>query len=290
MFEDPEPSKLKPRRSCLYSPGINVKAMEKAKSLPADVVIFDLEDAVAPELKSSARDMIANQINIGGYGKREVVIRINDLNSPWGKDDLDMANRINPDAILVPKIKSAADIGTIDALLNDGIALWVMIETPMAILNITEIAAMAQTTKLSAFIIGTNDLAKEMRARMTPDRIAFQQSLGMTILAARSYDLIAIDGVYNDFQNQAGLEEECRQGQIMGFDGKSLIHPAQIDTANQIFAPNEDELVHAQAIITAFALPENSNKGVIKVDGKMTEILHLEQAKRTIAIHDAIIA
>lgn len=288
MFNDALQKSNRPRRSCLYSPAINDKAMEKAKSLLADVVIFDLEDAVAPEYKAQARKMLADQISAGGYGNREMVVRINNLNSPWGNDDLEMVNTIKPDAILVPKITCANDVMAIDAQLNDDIALWVMIETPQSILNISEIGAASKATKLSAFIVGTNDLAKDMRAIITPDRAAFQHALSMTLLAARAHDVIAIDGVYNDFQDLVGLGNECRQGQIMGFDGKSLIHPAQIETANRIFAPGEEEVALARAIIAAFALSENHGKGVIKVDGKMTEILHLEQAKRLISMYEMI--
>lgn len=278
----------KPRRSCLYTPGINGKAMEKGKSLAADIVMLDLEDAVAPDLKDEARRLVADMVNTKPYGKREVIIRMNEFSSSWAKDDLDMINDAKPDGALVPKIQTAQDIIDIDAQLGDGIALWVMIEMPLAILNIKEIAAASRQTKLAGFIIGTNDLAKEFRATATPDRAAFQHALIVTLTAARAYDLIAIDGVYNDIQNAAGLEDECRQGQIMGYDGKTLIHPNQIDIANKIFSPAVDDIEKAHAIVAAFELPENRNKGVIKVDGKMTELLHLAQARRLIAMHDAI--
>ncbi len=280
----------RPRRSCLYTPGINAKAMEKGKSLPADIIMLDLEDAVAPDLKEEARDMVANMIQSNPYGKREIIIRMNEFASPWGKDDLTMINDVRPDGALVPKVQSAQDIFDIDAHLDDGIALWVMVEMPLALLNIQEIAAASQSTKLAGFIIGTNDLAKEFRAAATPDRAAFQHALSVTLTAARAYDLIAIDGVYNDIQNASGLEDECYQGQIMGYDGKTLIHPNQIDSANRIFAPAIDDIEKAQAIVAAFELPENRNKGVIKVNGKMTELLHLVEAKRLIAMHEAIAA
>lgn len=278
----------RPRRSCLYTPGINGKAMEKGKSLPADIIMLDLEDAVAPDLKDEARNLVANIVSEKPYGKREVIIRMNELSSPWGKDDLEMINRNKPDGALVPKVQTAQDIFDIDAQLDDGIALWVMIEMPLAILNIQDIAAASQSTKLAGFIIGTNDLAKEFRATATPDRAAFQHALSVTLIAARAYDLIAIDGVYNNIQNASGLEDECRQGQIMGYDGKTLIHPNQIDITNRIFSPAIDDIEKAHAIVAAFELPENRNKGVIKVDGKMTELLHLVEAKRLIAMYDAI--
>ncbi len=278
----------RPRRSCLYTPGINHKAMEKGKSLAADIIMLDLEDAVAPELKDEARNLVANIVSEKPYGKREVIIRMNEVSSPWAKDDLTMINAVKPDGALVPKVQTAQDIFDIDARLDDGIALWVMIEMPLAILNIQDIAAASQSTKLAGFIIGTNDLAKEYRATTTPDRAAFQHALSVTLIAARAYNLIAIDGVYNDIQNASGLEDECRQGQIMGYDGKTLIHPNQIDITNRIFSPAIDDIEKARAIVAAFELPENRNKGVIKVDGKMTELLHLVEAKRLIAMHDAI--
>jgi len=252
------------------------------------MIILDLEDAVTPDLKSQARELISQVILAKPYGKREVIVRINELKSPWGLDDLAAVNILKPDGILIPKIETPDDIYEIDAQLNDGIALWVMIEMPLAILNIKEIAATSKNSKLSGFIIGTNDLAKEMRATPCPDRAAFQHALSITLIAARAYNLIAIDGVYNNIHNESGLEAECRQGLIMGFDGKTLIHPAQIDITNAIFSPSSEDISKARAIVSAFELPENQGKGVIKVDGKMTELLHLAQAKRVIAMHEAI--
>ncbi len=280
----------RPRRSCLYTPGINAKAMAKSKSLPVDNIILDLEDAIAPDLKSTARDLVADMVRTNPYGKREVIIRMNELSSLWAKDDVTMINQLRPDGALVPKVQTAQDIVNIDAQLEDGIALWVMIEMPLAILNIQQIAAASQSTKLAGFIIGTNDLAKEFRATPTPERAAFHHALSVTLIAARAYGLIAIDGVYNDIQNAAGLEDECRQGQIMGYDGKTLIHPNQIDITNAIFSPTIDDIEKARAIIAAFELPENRNNGVIKLGGKMVELLHLAEAKRLIAMHDAITA
>ena len=257
--------------------------------LPVDVVMLDLEDAVAPDLKSEARYNIEQILSSNPFGNRETIVRINALETSWGKDDLAIVNLIKPDGVLVPKVETADDIIAIDGLLGEGIALWVMIEMPLAILNIQEIAAASSSTKLAGFVLGTNDLAKEMRATATPDRAAFMHALNVSLIAARAYGLIAIDGVYNDIKNEAGLAAECRQGQILGFDGKTLIHPTQIEVANSIYSPSDDEIAQAQDIIAAFDLPENQGKGVIKVNGKMTEILHLEQAKRLIAVHNAIL-
>jgi len=284
---------FRPRRSCLYMPGANARALEKAKTLAADMLILDLEDAVAPEAKQEARVTILNAVSERAYGAREVVIRINGLDTEWGHDDMAMAVSAGPDGVLAPKVTSGAEVRDIDRLLTDlgapeDLGLWVMIEMPLAILNIQEIAAAAIDTRLAGFVMGTNDLAKELSAVPTPDRTAFQVSLSLALAAARAYGLVAIDGVYNDVKNGAGLVAECRQGLILGFDGKTLIHPAQLQPANEIFSPDPEAVSQAQAVIEAFALPENRGRGVIKVNGKMTERLHLEQAERLVAIHDAI--
>lgn len=286
-------SAIRPRRSCLYMPGANAKALEKAKTLPADVLLLDLEDAVAPEAKESAREAVVAAVSAKGYGKREVVVRINALSTPWGRDDLRAAAAAGPDGILAPKVNCADDIIALDdALTEAGFAdtatLWVMIETPRAFLNIAEIAAAAKATRLSVFVLGLNDYAKETRARAIPGRAPFHYALGAAIAAARAEGVTAIDGVYNDIADQRGFEDECKQGLDFGFDGKTLIHPSQIETANTVFAPSADEIARARAVIDAFALPENAGKGVIKVDGKMTELLHLEEAKRVVAVAEAI--
>jgi len=285
----------RPRRSLLYMPGDKAKVLEKAKALPADTLMFDLEDAVAPDNKPLARDAVAATTKAGGYGQRELLIRINGLDTEWGQADLEAAVAAGPHAILVPKVETAADIKTIDAALTkagapDTLALWVMIEMPKAILNIHEIAAASETTRLAAFVMGTNDLAKEYRALWTPDRLAFQTALQLTVAAARAYDLLAIDGVYNDIQNLDGLRAECEQGRVLGFDGKTLIHPAQLEITNEVFSPAEADIEQARAVIAAFDLPENAGKGVIKVNGKMTELLHLEEARRTVSVAEAIAA
>ncbi|MBY9065903.1 CoA ester lyase [Hyphomonas sp. WL0036] len=286
-------TKHRPRRSCLYMPGANTRALEKAREIPADTLILDLEDAVAPEAKEEARAAILAAVSQGGYGKREIVIRMNGLDTPWGHDDLKAIATSGAHAVLAPKVTSHRDIERLSQLLKeagapDDMALWVMIETPLAILNIKEIAASAIGTHLTTFVMGTNDLAKEYRARMTPDRIAFQTALQLSMAAARAYSLNAIDGVYNDIKNENGFRDECEQGRDLGFDGKTLIHPSQVDEANRIFAPSPHDVEQAKAVIEAFADPANAGKGVLKVNGKMTELLHLEEANRIVAMDEAI--
>lgn len=280
---------IRPRRSCLYIPGANAKALEKAKTLDADVLILDLEDSVAPEAKAEARAAIVAALAGGGYGKREIVVRVNALSTEWGRADIDAALKAAPAGILVPKIARAADvIAANDALGVTGPALWIMIETPRAVLNIAEIAAAAQKSRLSTFVMGLNDLAKETRMHAGEHRAPFHTALSLAVTAARAHGIVAIDGVYNDIGNQAGFVDECRQGLTFGFDGKTLIHPSQIEAANTVFAPSPEEVAQARAVIAAFALPENAGKGVIKVDGRMTELLHLDQAKRAVALANAI--
>jgi len=276
-------------------PGANAKALEKAKSLAADVLLLDLEDSVAPEAKAEARAQVAAAVQTGGYGKREVIVRVNALATPWGRDDIAAAGAAKPDGMLAPKVESAAQVRELDAAMSAaGFAadatLWVMIETPRAILNLAEIAAAARGTRLSCFVMGLNDLAKETRARTGADRAAFHAALSLAVTAARAEGLTAIDGVYNDIADSAGFEAECRQGLEFGFDGKTLIHPSQIDVCNAVFAPTDEEVARARAIIAAFALPQNAGKGVIKVDGKMTELLHLDEAKRVVSVAEAISA
>lgn len=285
----------RPRRSFLYMPGDKTKVLEKGKTLPADALIVDLEDAVAPDNKQIARDAACAAVKAGGYGQRELIIRMNGFDTDWGADDLKAAVAAEPDGILAPKVETAADIHTLNEALTaagapDTLALWVMIEMPRAIFNLHDIAACAGTTRLAGFVMGTNDLAKEYRAQWTPDRLAFQTALQLSVAAARAYDLVALDGVYNNIQNAEGLAAECAQGRVLGFDGKTLIHPAQIDLTNTAFSPAEEDVIQARAVIEAFALPENAGKGVIKVNGKMTELLHLEEAQRTVTVAEAITA
>ena len=285
----------RPRRSCLYMPGANMRALEKAKTIPADTLIFDLEDAVAPDAKSEAREAVCAAAKDDGYGNREIIIRINGLDTDWGLDDIKAAVEAGPDGILAPKVIDAGDIDRLNDAMSragapDDMGLWVMIEMPKAILNIHEIAECAGRTRLTGFVMGTNDLAKEYRSVATQDRLAFQHAFGQTLAAARAYNLLAIDGVYNNFKYPHGLRRECEQGRVLGFDGKTLIHPAQVDITNEVFAPDEADVDQANAIIEAFAAPENAGKGVIKVNGKMTELLHLEEAQRTVEIANAISA
>ena len=286
----------RPRRSCLYMPGANARALEKAKTLPADTLIFDLEDAVAPEVKAEARDTISAALAGGGYGPREIVIRINGLDTEWGQDDLKAAVAAGSNAILAPKVIDGGDIDRLnDALSRAGapedLDLWVMIEMPKAIFNIKDIAEAVGRTRLKAFVMGTNDLAKELRAvNDPPHRTAFQTALQLSVAAARAYDLVAIDGVFNGIGDEEGLAAECRQGRILGFDGKTLIHPSQLAVTNEVFAPAAEDVAQAQAVIEAFADPANAGKGVLKVNGKMTELLHLEEARRTVDIAKSIAA
>ena len=284
---------IRPRRSVLYMPGANERALEKAKSLPADSLILDLEDAVAPEAKVEARERVCAAVKAGGYGPRELVIRVNSPDTEWGEDDIKAACAAGPDAILAPKVDSADDIARLDAAMKSAPgdktpALWVMIETPLAILNIKEIAAEAKRSHLTGFVMGTNDLIKDFRAEPLADRSNLATTLTLALAAARAYDLLAFDGVYNDIQNTEGFAAECRQGRAFGFDGKTLIHPSQLDPCNEIYAPAPDAVAHARDVIAAFAEPENKGKGVLKVNGKMTELLHLAQAERMVAMAEAI--
>ncbi len=288
-------SEIRPRRSVLYMPGSNPRALEKAKSLAADTLILDLEDAVAPDAKAEARDLVCAAAKSGDYGDREIVIRINGLETPWGIDDLEAACAAGPDAILLPKVFSGQMIISADNLLDDAGApkhtkLWAMIETPLAILHAEEIASMRTTTRLNCFVMGTNDLALELGCDQTADRDPMKASLSWAMLAGRAYDLAVIDGVYNDIGNEGGFRASCGQGSEFGFDGKTLIHPTQIAPANEIFAPPEDEVVWARRIIAEFDKPENSAKGVLKIEGRMVERLHVEGAIRLVALADAIAA
>jgi citrate lyase subunit beta/citryl-CoA lyase len=276
-------------------PGSNAKALAKAGALPADMLVLDLEDAVAPEQKADARAAVGHRLAVGDLGHREVLVRCNGLDSEWGRDDLAASVSAGADGVLLPKVTSAGDVFAIDSVLDDfgadaGLGLWAMIEMPLALLNIREIAAAARDTRLVGLVMGLNDLAKELRATPTADRHAFQSALSMTVLAARAFDLIALDAVFNDIADEAGLRAECEQGRALGFDGKTLIHPAQLPVANAVFCPGEGELEHARAVIAAFELPENRGKGVISVEGRMTELLHLEQARRLVARAAAIAA
>jgi len=287
--------KIRPRRSVLYMPGANDRALEKARSLPADALILDLEDSVAPDAKLAARDKVIAAVKSGGYGAREIVIRVNALDTPWGADDLKAAASVKADAILVPKVSRPGDMVSAAKLLKANAApaetrLWAMMETPLAILNARDIASVAADAdqRFSCLVLGTNDLLKESRARALGDRFAIVPWLAMSVLAARSYGLDVIDGVYNDFKDEAGFRAECEQGRTLGMDGKTLIHPSQIEPCNQIFSPSDEEVSWSRKVIEAFALPEHRGKGVITVDGRMVERLHLVMAERVVAIWEAI--
>ena len=288
-------SSIRPRRSVLYMPGANERALEKAKTLPADSLILDLEDAVAPEAKAEARERVCNTVKAGGYGPRELIIRVNGLDTEWGKADIKAAAQANPDAILAPKVATAEDIRWIDEAIAEGGAsekprLWVMIETPLSILNIKEIAAAAKSTRLAGFVMGSNDLVKDFRAEPMPGRENLAACYTLAIAAARAYDLLVFDGVYNDIANAEGFVAEAKQARAFGFDGKTLIHPSQVEPCNAIFAPPADAVAQAKDVIAAFADPANAGKGVLKVNGKMTELLHLAQARRMVAVAEAIAA
>lgn len=263
-------------------PGSNARAIDKARGLDADVLIFDLEDAVAPEAKAEARAQVVAAIGQGGFGAREVVIRVNGAQTEWHGGDIAAVVAARPDAMLLPKVRCAADITGVAA---DGVPLWAMIETSAAILAIGEIAA---AKALTGLVMGTNDLALDMRAEAGAGREAFRFALSATVTAARAYGRLAIDGVFNAIGDDEGLAAECAQGRRFGFDGKSLIHPSQIDAANAAFAPSDDAIERARRVIAAFDAPENAGKGVLKVDGKMTERLHLDEARRTVAMVEAI--
>jgi len=281
----------RPRRSALYLPATNAKALAKARTLPADIVILDLEDSVAPEAKEEARAAAVVAVREGGWGQCEVAIRANGLDTPWGAADLAAIAASGADAALVPKVSSPADIDQCQAALAgapDAMQLWAMIETCAAVFALEGIAAKAASTRLSLWVMGINDLAKEMRAQQTAERTPFQPFLSLAVAAARLHGLTILDGVCNEFRDLAVFEAEARQGLLFGFDGKSLIHPAQVDPCNAVFSPGADELARARAVIDAFALPENAGRGVIRVDGKMTELLHLEQAKRLVAMAERI--
>ncbi|MGF7153005.1 HpcH/HpaI aldolase/citrate lyase family protein [Novosphingobium gossypii] len=281
----------RPRRSALYLPASNAKAIAKARTLPCDVVILDLEDAVAPDAKEEARAAAVAAVAEGGFGHREVAIRVNGIDTEWGAADVAAVAGSNADAVLVPKVDGPADIDRYDMALASAAAdlqLWAMIETCSSVLSLEPIAAQARDTRLSLWIMGTNDLAKEMRAQLTPDRTPFLPFLSQAVAAARMHGVAILDGVCNEFRDLDIFSAEARQGRLFGFDGKSLIHPAQIDPCNAVFSPGEAELEWATSVIAAFALPENRGKGVIKVDGRMTELLHLEQAQRLVAIAEQI--
>jgi citrate lyase subunit beta/citryl-CoA lyase len=278
---------IRPRRSALYLPASNAKAIIKARSVAADVIILDLEDSVATEMKDEARAAALAAVREGGFGTREVAIRANGLDTEWGAADLAAIARSGADAVLVPKISSVADIARCQSALASAppeMQLWAMIETCACLPNLNQIAALAETTRLSLWVMGINDLAKEMRARLTPERSPFLPILSLAVAAARTHGLTILDGVCNEFRDLGLFKAEAEQGLLFGFDGKSLIHPNQIAPCNAVFSPNAEELAWANTVIAAFALPQNAGKGAIQIEGKMTELLHLDQAQRLVAV------
>jgi citrate lyase subunit beta/citryl-CoA lyase len=282
---------IRPRRSLLFMPGSNQRAMEKAAELPADGLIFDLEDAVAPEMKDRARAMVAAEVGQGGYGRRELVLRVNALDTEWGEGDLGMASAMCIDAVLLPKVESAERVReTVTRLDRAGapsdIAIWCMIETPRGVLAAAEIAG--ASPRVAALVMGTSDLTADLQARATPDRLALLTSLQLVLLAARAHGLAALDGVHLDLVDDAGFAAACAQGRTLGFDGKTLIHPKQIAPANAAFAPSGDEVAQARKIIAAHEAALAAGNGITVVDGRLIENLHVAAAHRTVALAEAI--
>lgn len=280
-----------PRRSALYMPGANDKALEKAKTLPTDAIIFDTEDSVAPDMKAVAREKVAAAVRSGEYGNRELTIRINGLDTEWWRDDLESACAAGPSGVVVPKINSADDVALVEAIMSeagasDSMAIWAMLETPAAMEAAVEIATSSE--RLTVLIMGTNDLAKELRAALVPGRAPLLWGLGRCVNAARFAGKVILDGVYNDVKSPEGFAAECQQGSEMGFDGKTLIHPTQVEPCNEAFSPSDAEIEHARKVIAAFEEGIAAGQGVITVDGRMIENLHVDNARRALAIADAI--
>lgn len=271
----------RPSRSALYIPGSKDRALEKAKTLPVDIILFDLEDAVAPDEKENARRTLAGALGAGGYGTRQRIVRINGLDTAWGAADAEAVFTMSCDAVLLPKVNSAADVDALAALIPD-LPIWAMMETPLGILNAAEIAA---HPRIAGFVMGTNDLAKDLNAQ---NRAAMTTSLQLCLLAARAHGIVALDGVYNAFKDDDGLKIECAEGRAMGFDGKTLIHPAQVAICNAAFGPTAEEIDLAERQIAAFDAVMATGQGVAVVDGKIVENLHIETAKATLAKATAI--
>lgn len=281
----------RPRRSILYMPGANTRALEKGRTLPADGLILDLEDAVAPDAKVQARENVVKALEEGGYGKREILLRINGLDTPWGHADAQAAAKSKADAILIPKVESAAQVRQVENIMEqagapDSMTIWCMMETPMGMLHAEEIAQSSR--RLAGFVMGTSDLAKDLRCAHTPLRLPMITSLGLCLLAARAYGLAIVDGVYLNLEDDEGFAASCVQGKELGFDGKSLIHPKTVAKANEVFAPSAEEVAWARKIIEAHAEAERQGKGVVVVDGKLIENLHVAAARRQVELAEAI--
>jgi citrate lyase subunit beta / citryl-CoA lyase len=282
---------IRPRRSVLYMPGSNARAQEKAKTLVADGLILDLEDAVAPGAKEEARAIVCANAASHDYGNREIIIRVNGLDTPWGRDDIVAAAAAQPDAILLPKVESAGQVMEVEGIMSvagagPNVSIWCMMETPLGILKAEEIAA--SSPRVECFVMGTSDLVKDLQAQHTTMRLPVITSLGLCLLAGRAYGLTVLDGVYLDLADESGFLASCVQGLELGFDGKTLIHPKQLASTNEVFAPSEEEVAHARSVIKAFEEAEAQGKGVVLVDGKLIENLHVEIAKSKVAMADAI--
>ncbi|PCJ58392.1 MAG: CoA ester lyase [Rhodospirillaceae bacterium] len=285
------PKTARPRRSVLYMPGSNARALEKARSLPADGLIFDLEDAVAPDAKEMGRTQVCEALKTGGYGNREILLRVNGTDTPWGQADLVAAATAGANGVLLPKIDNAKQVREAEATLvangaPDDLAIWCMMETPTGILHAEEIAG--ASPRLGGFVMGTSDLAKDLHAAHTPMRLPMLTSLGICLLAARAFGLAIVDGVYLDLGDAEGFADACRQGVELGFDGKTLIHPKQISAANTAFAPSEAEIAFSHKIIDAHKAAAAEGKGVVVVDGKLIENLHVQNAERMVQMATAI--
>jgi citrate lyase subunit beta/citryl-CoA lyase len=283
--------RARPRRSVLYMPGSNARALEKGRGLPADGLILDLEDAVAPDAKATAREQIASALQQGGYGRREIVVRVNALDSPWGRDDVKALAGSGADALLLPKVESAAMVHELEGLMEaagapNTLGIQCMMETPLGMLNAKEVAS--ASPRITCLVMGTSDLVKDLQAAHTPERLPVLTSLGLCILAARAYGIAIVDGVHLDLDDAEGFAAHCRQGKELGFDGKTLIHPKTIITANEVFAPSQQEIDWSHRIIAAHAEATAAGKGVVVVDGKLVENLHVENAKRLVALSAAI--
>ena len=282
---------IRPRRSILYMPGSNPRALEKGRVLAADGLILDLEDSVAPDAKALARDQISRAISAGGYGKRELIVRVNEIKSPWGLDDLKAVATMGADAILLPKVESADSVKQIEEIIasasaSNDLTIWCMMETPLGVLNAKEIAH--ASPKVEALVMGTSDLAKDLHCSHRPDRLAFLTSLGLCMLAARSNSIAILDGVHLDLDDNEGFEASCLQGRDWGFDGKTLIHPKTIDVANKVFSPSTKDVDWSKKIILAHAEAVARGEGIVVVDGKLIENLHVINAERLVIMADAI--
>ena len=287
------PSSTRPRRSLLYVPASNMRAIEKVRALPCDAIILDLEDSVAPEAKDAARDVAVAVVANGGLGDTELIVRTNGLDTTWGRADLAALAAAGPSAILVPKVSDGAEVTEYDRLIATApphTRLWAMIETARSMFRLDEIAAQSGRTRLSGWVMGTNDLAKEMRAELDGARQPFLAMMAMSVAAARAWNITIIDGVFNALDDEDGFARQCRQARAFGFDGKSLIHPRQIEPCNRVFTPSDADVAAARAVVAAFAEPGNQGRGVLNVGGRMVERLHLAQAEALLGLSDSIAA